>query len=134
MTKIQLSREIVSRLLHFAQQSPEFEICGLIGSKNNLPSNFYPIDNAAEDPKTQFLFDTKQQIAAFKKMRSNKETLWAIYHSHPTATAYPSKMDLNMATYENVLYFIISLNIKGVLELRAFRIHNKNVSELKITL
>jgi proteasome lid subunit RPN8/RPN11 len=133
-TEIQIPRKLASQLLHFAQQSPDIEVCGLVGCKNNEPTNCYPIDNSAPESQNRFVLDAKQHIAAMKKMRENGEELFAIYHSHPTAPAYPSALDLEMANYENALYFIISLNIKGILELRAFRIENKAASEVRITL
>jgi len=133
-TEIQLSRKLVSELLHFAQQSPNAEICGLVSSKNNIPLSCYPIENVSEESQNRFLLDPKQQILALKKMRENGEELFAIYHSHPTAAAFPSTLDLEMVNYENTLYFIISLNVKGILELRAFRIENKNATEIRITL
>ena len=133
-TEIQLSRKLVSDLLHFAQQSPHAEICGLVSSKNDIPLRCYPIDNVSEESQNRFLLDPKQQILALKKMRENGEELFAIYHSHPTAAAFPSSLDLEMVNCENTLYFIISLNIKGILELRAFRIENQNAIEIRITL
>jgi proteasome lid subunit RPN8/RPN11 len=132
--EIQLPRKLASQLLHYAQQAPDTEVCGLVSSKNNAPENCYPIDNVAPEPQTHFLFDEKQHIAAIKKMRENDEQLFAIYHSHPTAPACPSMLDLEMANYEDALYFIISLNTKGILELRAFRIENKKATEIQMML
>ncbi|GDX85681.1 peptidase [Methylococcaceae bacterium] len=134
ITEIKLSRQLTSELLHRAQISPAAEICGLISSKNNEPFYCYPVENVTTEPKNQFLFDSKQHISALKKMRKNGEELFAIYHSHPTAPAYPSALDLEMATPENVLHFIVSLNIKGILELRAFKIINQHATEIRITL
>ena len=131
---IQLPRKLASQLLHFAQQSPNAEICGLVSSKNQVPFYCYQIENIATESQKQFLLDSKQQITAMKKMRENGEELFAIYHSHPTAAACPSALDLDMANYENTLYFIISLNTKGILELRAFKINNKNALEVPIVL
>lgn len=133
-SQIQLPRKLVGQLLHFAQQSPNAEICGLVSSKNHVPFHCYPIENVANESRNQFLLDSQQQIAAMKKMRENDEELFAIYHSHPTAAACPSALDLDMANYENTLYFIISLNTKGILELRAFKINNKNALEVPIVL
>lgn len=133
-TEIKLSRTLTSQLLHLAQVSPEAEICGLISGKNNQPIRCYPIDNVADAPQNHFLFDSKQHISALKKMRENGEDVFAIYHSHPTAPACPSTVDLEMAAYENALYFIISLNTKGILELRAFKIENQTATEVHITL
>lgn len=132
--KIQFPRKLTSELLHFAQQSPDVEICGLVSSKNNTPYLCYPIDNVSPQPQNHFQLDEKQQISALKIMRENGEELFAIYHSHPSAPACPSSLDLEMANYENALYFIISLNVKGILELRAFQIENKHATEIAITL
>lgn len=134
ITTIQLPRKIASQLLHYAQQTPEIEICGLVSAKNGVPQTCYPISNTANETKTHFLLDSHEQIAAMKKMRQNGEELLAIYHSHPTAPACPSTLDLDMANYENTLYFIISLNTKGILELRAFKIENKNALEIPVVL
>jgi proteasome lid subunit RPN8/RPN11 len=133
-TEIKLSRKLTSELLHLAQISPDAEICGLVSSKNNEPVRCYHIKNVAENPENRFLLDSTQHISAMKQMRENGEALFAIYHSHPTAPACPSTLDLEMATTENVLHFIISLNTKGILELRAFKIENQNPTEIRITL
>lgn len=133
-TEIQLSRKLTSQLLHLAQISPDAEICGLVSSKNNVPVQCYPIENVAEQPQDHFSLDAKQQIAAMKHMRENGEELFAIYHSHPNAPACPSTLDLEAATYPDALHFIISLNTKGILELRAFRIVNKSATEIRMTL
>lgn len=133
-TNIQLSRKLTSQLLHFSQISPEAEICGLISSKNNVAFRVYPIKNVADEPKNHFLLDAKQQISVLKKMRENNEVLFAVYHSHPNAPACPSALDLDMAMDENVLLFITSLNTKGILELRAFKMDKQNATEMTITL
>jgi proteasome lid subunit RPN8/RPN11 len=132
--ELRISRKLTNQLLHLAQQSPESEICGFIGSKNGLPVSCYPIQNIAEHPKQRFLFDPAQQIAAMKKMRETDENLFAIYHSHPAAPAAPSSTDLELAAYPEVYYLIISLNTKGVLEMRAFKINRKIATEIAILL
>ena len=70
-------------------------------------------------------------------MRDKNEELFAIYHSHPTAPAIPSATDIKLATYPDAVFLIISLNTKGVLELRGFKINNKSakpVEELILSL
>ena len=133
-SEIHLSRKLTNQLLHLAQLSPEQEICGLISSKDGIPSRCYAIDNVAKQPSQQFLLDAKQQIAAMATMRENGEELFAIYHSHPTAPALPSSTDLELAAYPDALYFIISLNTKGVLEMRGFKIENQRAQEIPLIL
>lgn len=132
--EIQLSRKITTQLLHLAQISPEQEVCGLIGSINNIASSCYPIENTAEQPETRFQLDAKQQIQAISAMREKNETLFAIYHSHPTTPAIPSAMDIKLATYPDSVYLIISLNTKGVLEIRAFKIIDETAEEMSLSL
>lgn len=132
--EIRIPRKLTNQLLHLAQQSPDFEICGFIGSRNGLPTRCYPIQNSAEHPEQRFLFDPAQQIAAMKKMREANEELLAIYHSHPSAPAMPSNTDLELAAYPDAFYLIISLNTKGVLEMRAFKINQKIATEIAILL
>ncbi len=132
--EIQIPRKITNQLLHQAQLSPDAEICGLIGSLNGTPVNCYAVANTSEQPQLRFMLDPKQQIAAMAAMREHGEELFAIYHSHPTTPAEPSPTDLEMAAYPEALYLIISLNTKGVLELRGFRIVERKAHEVAISL
>jgi proteasome lid subunit RPN8/RPN11 len=131
---ILIPRKLTNKLLHIAQISPEIEICGLIGSKNGLPSSCYPINNVAEYPQQRFQLDPSQQISAMITMRNLGEELFAIYHSHPTAPATPSVTDLDQTTYPEALYLIISLNTKGILEMRGFRINYNIAQEIALSL
>lgn len=132
--EINLPRKLFNQLLHLAQISPDQEVCGLIAEKQGLPINCYPIENAANTPENRFLLNSEQQIAAIRQMRENGENLYAIYHSHPKTPAFPSKIDIEMAAYPEAIYLIISLNTKGILEMRAFRFMNKAVQELPLVL
>lgn len=131
---IQIPRKITTQLLHLAQISPDTEVCGLIGGKNGLPTHCYPVTNIADQPQQRFLLDAKQQITALAQMRERGEELFAIYHSHPTAPAQPSAIDLELAAYPDALYLIISLNTKGVLEMRGFRLEQGSFKEVTLSL
>ncbi|MGY6277512.1 Mov34/MPN/PAD-1 family protein [Methylomonas sp. MgM2] len=133
--EICLPRKLTNRLLHLAQISPEAEICGLIGAgADGIPASCYPVGNQAENPKMRFLLNPSQQIAAMRDMREKNESLFAIYHSHPDAPAEPSATDIEQASYPDAVHLIISLNTKGILEMRAFKIVEKIVSELPLRL
>lgn len=133
--QIRLPRKLTNRLLHLAQQSPDSEICGLIGSNaEGQAINCYPIANSSEFPQNRFLLDASQQIAAMKQMRERNESLFAIYHSHPHAPAVPSHSDVEQAVYPDALHLIISLDTKGILELRCFQIQDGCVNERALEL
>jgi proteasome lid subunit RPN8/RPN11 len=132
--EILIPRKLAQQLLHLAQISPDTEICGLVGGKNGVPQTCYPVMNIANNPGQRFLLDPKQQIAAMAAMRDQGEHLFAIYHSHPAAPAFPSWLDLEQAAYPEALYLIISLNTKGILEMRGFKIAAKNATEVPLVL
>lgn len=132
--EIQLSRKITNQLLHAAQISPDQEVCGLIGATDNIATSCYPIKNIATQPAIRFQLDEKQHISAISTMRDKGENLFAIYHSHPTAPAKPSATDIKLASYPDTLYLIISLNTKGILEIRGFSIIEQSVEEIALSL
>ena len=131
---IQIPRKLANQLLHLAQLSPDLEVCGLVSSQNSVPYLCYPVANVADQPAQRFLLDAAAQIAALKAMREHGEELFAIYHSHPTAPAIPSSTDLELAAYPDALYLIISLNTKGILEMRGFHINQQTAQEIPLTL
>ncbi len=133
-TEIQIPRKLANQLLHLAQLSPKHEICGLIGIQNDSSLHCYPINNVADHPEQQFLLDASQQIAAMSKMRESNQELVAIYHSHPTASALPSSADLAGSNYPEALNLIISLNTKGILEMRGFIINQESAQEIPLIL
>lgn len=134
MAEVMLPRVIVNQLLHQAQVNYRQEICGLIGARNGVPSNCYPINNIAPDPQRQFFMDPQGQIEAMRRMREGGEELFGIYHSHPETPPLPSKSDLAQAAYPEALYLIISLNTKGVLEMRGFRLQGEVYEEIELQL
>ena len=134
-TPVALPRELVNQILHHALSSPELEVCGLIGAKAGLPASCYPVENAAAMPQLRFQLDPAGQINAMRQIRERGEELFAIFHSHPAAPAEPSPLDLADAVYLDVLYLVISLNTKGVLEMRGFWIgEDKSVAEIRLLL
>ncbi|QSA96871.1 Mov34/MPN/PAD-1 family protein [Methylococcus sp. EFPC2] len=132
---VTLPRPLINQLLHYAQLTPEAEICGLIGAGPNGAYRCYPVPNAAADPARRFELDPAGQIEAIRLMRERGESLFAIFHSHPSAPAEPSPADFAEASHPEALYLIISLNTKGVLEMRGFRLDDdKRFAEIALSL
>jgi proteasome lid subunit RPN8/RPN11 len=132
---IELPRALVNQMLHLAQSSPQLEVCGLVGAEDGKPASCYPVANASATPQFRFQLDPAGQVDAMRKIRERGEALFAILHSHPAAPAEPSPVDLAEAAYPDALYLVISLDTKGVLEMRGFRIGpDKSVKEIKLLL
>jgi proteasome lid subunit RPN8/RPN11 len=129
-----IPRRIANQLLHAAQTEPEREVCGLLGALGGAVSRCYPVRNCDVHPERHFLLDAQQQIAALRDMRERGEQLFAIYHSHPSAPAEPSPADLEAASHPEALHLIISLNTKGVLEMRGFRLAPPKICEVDLAM
>lgn len=129
-----IPRTIVNQILHQAQHDPETEVCGLISGDTRGLKHCYPVANIAGDTHRLFEMDPKGLIDAVRAMRDNGEELKAIYHSHPEAPAQPSIEDVRQSEYPEVLYLIVSLGTKGVLDLRGFRIRDHRIEDVEISL
>lgn len=124
MKTIRLPRSIVNQLMAEAQANTAIEICGLVSKKDNGMFQVHPIDNIASEKHHRFEMEPAQQIAAMKTMRDNKETLFAIYHSHPHGPIEPSATDIEKASYPDALNLIIALDSKNPPEMRGFYLRN----------
>ncbi len=133
-SSLYLPRPLVNKILAHAQKNPEIEVCGLIGNSTSEYKDYYPVDNISNDPSCRFLMDAPQQISAMKKMRDKQQQLFAIVHSHPTTNATPSQLDIDESSYKEVFYIIISLNTKGVLEMRAYTQQQNGMQEVNLIL
>lgn len=130
-----LPRPLINKVLAHAQQNPEIEVCGLIGSDPaSEQKEYYPISNVSKNPGCRFLMDAPQQISAMKNMRDKQQQLFAIVHSHPDSDAIPSPLDIEQSSYKDVFYLIISLNTKGVLEIRAYSQQQDSMEEVDLVL
>lgn len=132
MSQVTLPITLVNKILTHAQQTPELEVCGLISTQDGVPEKVYPIANVADVPERLFSMDPAEQIEAMRQMRDSGEELFAIYHSHPHASAQPSVRDLDEAAYPEALYLIVSLDTKGVLEMQGFRLHEGEVKKVDL--
>ena len=132
MENITLPRQLVNQILHQAQSSPETEICGLVAAKDGRPTRCIQVDNIAEEPRRLFAMDPARQINAQRGIRERGEELFGIYHSHPHSPAQPSFTDLEQAGYPEALYIIVSLNTKGVLEMRGFRLMDNKAVQVQL--
>jgi [CysO sulfur-carrier protein]-S-L-cysteine hydrolase len=127
-----LPRTLVNRILAQAQQQPETETCGLLGARNGEAIHYYPVRNIAADAATRFEMDPRQQIDVMKTLRENDEQLLAIVHSHPHSPPAPSAADMEEFGYPDAYYLIVSLDVKGVLQMRGYRQLNGNMQRIDL--
>jgi len=140
-----MTPKIADTMIAHAQKEDPYECCGLLGGKNGIATEIYPVTNLPSDdpavrdlkvPKDRtlrYIMAPKEQIIAFKNMRENRTELVAIYHSHTHSPAYPSATDVRLAFYPDVHYLIVSLEDKNKPHIRAFRIVKETIREEDIS-
>ena len=129
---ITLPPELLQEMIDHAVTTPDVEVCGLLGARNNALTSVYPVKNIDEGKKRRFLMSPQEQIDAMRTMRERSEVMAGIYHSHPDSEAVPSETDRNLAAYPDVYYFIISL-AGPVPDTRCYLLENQSFKELTIS-
>ena len=64
-----------------------------------------------------------------QEMEERGEDLVAIYHSHTASAAYPSQTDVNLATYPDAVYVIVSLEEADTPEVRGYWIRDGQIED-----
>jgi proteasome lid subunit RPN8/RPN11 len=100
-------------MLEHAQAELPNECCGVLtgvrAGDELIVHDCHPLKNEAASP-TEYLAG-ESLFAVHKTMRERGHEIVAIYHSHPTSAAIPSKKDLERNYYGDVVvHFIIGLN------------------------
>lgn len=119
---IQLPRHLVQQLLHLAQCSPERESAALVGARAGQPRTSYPVSQAGSTLPEESTLNPRDPAAALAALHSNGETLFAVFISHPRMPASPTPGEIESRDWAAVPRLIASLNTRGVLELRAYRL------------
>lgn len=126
-----LDPKIAAQLIEHAKQVSPKEACGMIGGLNSKASHVYPVKNIEESELT-YAIDPNEAFGVIKKMRSDGVDFIASYHSHPATEGYPSPTDRAKASDLNMIYVIVSLRNPRSPQIRAFRISEDGVVEVKV--
>ena len=111
---------------HAAAEAPN-EACGLIAFRDGVAERFLAGVNDAASP---YRFELRQPNPDDWYLEDEGYEL-AIFHSHPTESAKPSRTDIeNIGLWEGKPYFILS---RPLGELRAWVIRDGHVDELAFT-
>jgi proteasome lid subunit RPN8/RPN11 len=127
---MRVSRPIYEELLAHAREEAPNECCGLIGGSDDVAITVYRARNAEASP-LRYNLDPQDQFRIMTEMDERGEELSAIYHSHTASPAYPSQTDINLASYPDALYLIVSL-ADGEKDLRGYRITDGEVAEVDL--
>src|SRR5262249_16647246 len=115
--QLRLPRPILAAMVAQALAERPNECCGLLaGTILTEETNVrigrvgerFPLVNALASP-TEYESEPRGMFEAVRAMRQRGLDVLAVYHSHPTSAAVPSKKDLARNYSPEVVNFIISL-------------------------
>jgi proteasome lid subunit RPN8/RPN11 len=110
---------------HAETEAPN-EACGLIAFRNGIAERFLPADNAADSP---YRFELRPRDPLDFFLEDEGFEL-AVFHSHPTDSARPSRTDIaNIGQWEGRPYLILS---RPTGELLAWRIDGGRAEPLAL--
>jgi proteasome lid subunit RPN8/RPN11 len=127
-----IPRSIFDQMLEHARDEAPNECCGILGGQNGKATTLYRATNAEHSPLRYTLDPNDLFRITFREIPENDEEMVAIYHSHTASPAFPSQTDINLATYPDTVYLILSL-ADGQQPLRGFRINEEEVSEVELS-
>jgi [CysO sulfur-carrier protein]-S-L-cysteine hydrolase len=111
---------------HAEAEAPN-EACGFVALRDGVAERFLPAENAAASP---YRFDMRVRDPSLVIDLEDEGYELAVFHSHPTDKAEPSRTDVaNIGLYEGRPYLILS---RPTRELRAWRIADGSAEELEI--
>ncbi|WCM94905.1 M67 family metallopeptidase [Acidovorax sp. NCPPB 2350] len=126
---LRLPREIADAVLRHAMEAHPIEACGVIAGPSCGPaSRCIPLRNAAGSTDA-FRFDPREQLAVWRDLDTRDEVPLALYHSHTSSPAFPSREDVAFAVDPSPHYLIVSTATPQDPELRSFRITSGRVTE-----
>jgi proteasome lid subunit RPN8/RPN11 len=109
---------------HADEEAPN-EACGLISLRDSVAERYIPCVNAAASP---YRFDLRVPDPELLFELEEQGCELAVFHSHPTDSARPSKTDLaNIGLWEDRPYLILS---RPTGELAGWRIRGGAVEPL----
>lgn len=130
--ELQLPRVVANLVFDHVRRHPGHESCGLIAARGGIPCRSLAIPNVADDPAHRYRMDPASLVRRLYELETVQETLYAFYHSHPAGPAFPSMIDIAEATWPDTPYIIVSLGIRGVMEMRAFLLAGGRAEEIAL--
>lgn len=103
-----IPKKIIDALIAHGRAGFPLETCGILGGKDGVVSEFYPMTNI-DQSREHFMMEPKEQFAVVKDLRAKGKVMLAVYHSHPDTPARPSKEDIRLALTPGVSTVILSL-------------------------
>jgi proteasome lid subunit RPN8/RPN11 len=134
-----ITKTHLARILDHCLAGYPDEACGILGGKDGRVEKVYPMTNSRPGP-AYYEMDPEEQFRVMTDIRQKGLEMVGMFHSHPTAQAYPSSVDVEKAywpgtmlpNYPDAVYVIISLMDRAEPVARGYTITEGTVSEVHL--
>ncbi len=108
------------------------EACGILGGPEGTTtaSSFHPTRNEDASPY-RYSVHAEDMVRVWAELEGEGDAIVGIYHSHTRSAPYPSRTDVELATWPDAAYVIVSLRSDPP-ELAAFRLADGTIEELAL--
>jgi proteasome lid subunit RPN8/RPN11 len=127
---LSLPASLRDQIVAHAKAGSPNEACGLIGGRDGVATSFHPVRNADESPY-RYTVHPDDMVRVWAQLEDAEDEIVSIYHSHTRSAPYPSRTDVELATWPDAAYLIVSLRSDPA-ELAAFRISEGRIEELSL--
>jgi len=125
--RLYIPEDIYRRMILHCREERPLEACGLLVGEAGHVVAGYATDNQHRSPVI-YKVDDLQLLEVDRDIRSERQEIIAIYHSHVVTDPVPSRTDIQQATWPEAFYVIVSLKERRP-RVRAWRIVDGQVSE-----
>jgi [CysO sulfur-carrier protein]-S-L-cysteine hydrolase len=123
---------MASEMIEHAQAEYPKEACGILGGADGEAMKLYRLTNVDPDPVMRYNADPKELKHVTDDIYDKDWDVVGIYHSHTHSPAFPSPTDVDRAFYPDASYVLVSLQDRQRPDLRAFRIIEGKITEMKV--
>jgi proteasome lid subunit RPN8/RPN11 len=124
ITSIIIEQSVMQTILEYCIQKKPHEACGfLLGTDNRADvhvNEFAPVPNIADKPLTRFMMEPASMASVLLNSTKAGRSIVGTLHSHPTAQAIPSELDLLTQWHTLPAHCIVSLLKDSDYDIRAY--------------
>jgi proteasome lid subunit RPN8/RPN11 len=106
------------------------EACGILGGREGTATSFHPTRNEDESPY-RYSVHRDDLVRVWAALDDADDEIVGIYHSHTKSAPFPSRTDVELATWPDAAYLIVSLRSDPP-ELAAFRLAEGRIEPLAL--
>ena len=118
---VTLPRALADEMIAHARSELPNEACGIFGGTlEGVLRTFHPARNADASPY-RYSVHAEDLLRIALRIDESGDDVAAIYHSHTMSPASPSRTDMELATWPEAAYLIVSLKSDPP-EIRAWRL------------